>query len=99
MTEPRGWIYTTSRDMTFKSRAPDQFLNSESANPMVLRRSPGHREVTDFLGTGWRQPRPSGLGTVDGTRSRLSHSRNISTHGPRTVRHPGQDSKLARSAV
>jgi len=24
MTGPRGWIYTTSRDMTFKSRAPDQ---------------------------------------------------------------------------
>jgi hypothetical protein len=39
----------------------DQFLNSGSANPTVLRRSPGHREVTDFPGTWWRQPRPIGL--------------------------------------
>ena len=55
----------TSAEFTLRvqivSPSPDQFLNSESANPMVLRRSPWHREVTDFLGTRWRQPRPSGF--------------------------------------
>src|SRR5712692_9710039 len=63
----------------FKSRAPDQKSYSNRGLRLLRLARGGHRVVTDFLGTRWRQPRPSGFRTVNLNSLTLSQSRYFST--------------------
>jgi len=55
-TRGRATDTVRDREARVKSRAPDQFLNSESANPMVPRRSPVTGRSQIFLELGGGSP-------------------------------------------
>ncbi len=63
----RGHSTRTVRDREapVQIRAPDQKTYSNRGLRLLRLAHGGHREVTDFLGTGWRQPGPSGFRTVN----------------------------------
>src|SRR6266849_5934159 len=64
---------------------PDQKSYSNRGLRLLRQARGGHREVTDFLGTRWRQPRPSGFRT-DQLNSLTAIAKPIyqHSHGPRT---------------